>query len=40
LNGAGGTLFVLRLPCLNPGAAKNAPASLVDADRALHAARR
>ncbi|GAB7524102.1 HAMP domain-containing sensor histidine kinase [Paraburkholderia sp. 2C] len=40
LNGSGGTLFVLRLPCLNPGAAKSAPASLVDADRALHAARR
>jgi signal transduction histidine kinase len=40
LNGAGGTLFVLRWPCLNPGAAKSAPASLVDADRALHAARR
>nr|WP_175232215.1 HAMP domain-containing sensor histidine kinase [Paraburkholderia humisilvae] len=40
LNGFGGTLFVLRLPCLNPGAARSATASFVDADRALHEARR
>lgn len=40
LNGQGGTMFILRLPCLNPVAAKPAATSLVDADRALRAARR
>lgn len=40
LNGQGGTLFVLRLPCLNPAAPRAAHASLADADRALRAARR
>ncbi|OED13855.1 histidine kinase [Burkholderia sp. A2] len=40
LNGQGGTMFVLRLPCLNPVAAKPHATSLVDADRALRAARR
>ncbi|RQV81150.1 PAS domain-containing sensor histidine kinase [Burkholderia anthina] len=39
LNGQGGTMFVLRLPCLNPVAAKPPATSLVDADRALRAAR-
>ncbi|MCA8031883.1 PAS domain-containing sensor histidine kinase [Burkholderia arboris] len=39
LNGQGGTMFVLRLPCLNPVAAKPQATSLVDADRALRAAR-
>nr|WP_244122152.1 PAS domain-containing sensor histidine kinase [Burkholderia latens] len=39
LNGQGGTMFVLRLPCLNPVAAKPHATSLVDADRALRAAR-
>ncbi|MET1531991.1 sensor histidine kinase [Burkholderia sola] len=39
LNGQGGTVFVLRLPCLNPVAAKPHATSLVDADRALRAAR-
>lgn len=39
LNAQGGTMFALRLPCLNPARASSAPASLVDADRALHAAR-
>jgi len=40
LNGQGGTMFVLRLPCLNPVAAKPHATSLVDADRALRAAGR
>jgi K+-sensing histidine kinase KdpD len=40
LNGQGGTLFVLRLPCLNPAAPRAAHPSLADADRALRAARR
>jgi signal transduction histidine kinase len=39
LNGQGGTLFVLRLPCLNPVAPPRAPTSLVDADRALRSGR-
>lgn len=39
LNGRGGTLFVLRLPCLNPAAAPSLSTSLVDADRALRANR-
>ncbi|MEJ0003030.1 MAG: ATP-binding protein [Pararobbsia sp.] len=38
-NPQGGTLFVLRLKCLNPAAATTLPASLVDADRALRASR-
>jgi signal transduction histidine kinase len=37
LNGRGGTMFVLRLPCLNP-VAGGAPTSIVDADRALRSA--
>ncbi|KVV42302.1 histidine kinase [Burkholderia territorii] len=40
LNGQGGTMFVLRLPCLNPVAAKPHATSLVEADRALRAAPR
>ncbi|KVA04289.1 histidine kinase [Burkholderia latens] len=40
LNKQGGTMFVLRLPCLNPVAAKPHATSLVDADRALRAAPR
>ncbi|WP_116137940.1 sensor histidine kinase [Trinickia diaoshuihuensis] len=39
-NEQGGTMFVLRLPCLNLAAAKPPSASLVDADRALRAGRR
>lgn len=40
LNDNGGTTFVLRLPCLNSGSARaSGGASLVDADRALHASR-
>lgn len=39
LNEQGGTLFVLRLPCLNSAAVVSAPASLVDADRALRGSR-
>ncbi|MBN3825113.1 HAMP domain-containing histidine kinase [Burkholderia sp. Ac-20384] len=39
LNGNGGTLFVLRLPCLNPPVPATEPVSLVEADRALQANR-
>ncbi len=39
LNTQGGTTFVLRLPCLNAGKARAASGSLVDADRAMRAAR-
>lgn len=39
LNDHGGTLFALRLPCLNPAPSRGAPASLAEADRALRAAR-
>ncbi|PMS22738.1 histidine kinase [Trinickia dabaoshanensis] len=39
-NEQGGTMFVLRLPCLNLAAAKPPATSLVDADRALRAGRR
>jgi signal transduction histidine kinase len=38
-NEQGGTLFALRLPCLNSAATASAPTSLVDADRALRASR-
>ncbi|TKC87002.1 HAMP domain-containing histidine kinase [Trinickia terrae] len=38
-NDQGGTLFVLRLPCLNAVGSTPQPASLVDADRALRASR-
>jgi signal transduction histidine kinase len=33
LNGKGGTVVALRLPCLNPAPARHAPPSLADADR-------
>jgi signal transduction histidine kinase len=39
-NRSGGTMFALRLPCLNSRPAASAPSSLVEADRALFAARR
>lgn len=39
LNTHGGTMFVLRFPCLNARNVRSAPASLVDADRALRATR-
>ncbi|RDU96771.1 ATP-binding protein [Trinickia dinghuensis] len=39
LNRQGGTVFVLRLPCLNPPAGSAPPTSLVDADRALRSAK-
>jgi signal transduction histidine kinase len=39
LNGDGGTVFVLRMPCLNAASARSPDTSLIDFDRAWHGAR-